>query len=413
MKTIIGILIKTVLITLTLIASSCGSSKIEELLKEGYVAQKGFKTTVPFEMRQGFIVLKIQIEDKTYDFLLDTGASNVITTEVMNYHNLKPLDSELVYDVHHEGKKLDYMAIDAIKIGDVSFSETITTVFDFNQIEELKALNVQGIIGANLMRKAIWDIDFPNKNITITDTEDLLDIPENYDMAKFFIGYTGTPSITSKVNGMRVLNNKVDTGYNGSIKLSKIEFMKLRKKGKIDQYVTSEGASVGIYGAGTNQTSYSGLVNEINYGNLKVNPSVVSFMGVHNKLIGMEFLKNYRVIFNWNTRKMKFIEATPYKNDKLFTYGFSVGLDNAKIIIRSITKKSEADHSGMQLGDHIVAINNKNCDKVTLQQWNEIVKNDFSNPKKNTMKVTIKRGDKLQDVSIDRTILLKHNNSKS
>jgi len=330
----------------------------------------------------------------------------------MNNHNLQPLGSEIMTDIHETGKNNNYTYINSIKIGNLDFSKTLTAVIDFNKTKELAALNIQGIIGANLMRQAIWDIDFPNKTITITDSEDTLEIPENYDEAKFFIGYTGTPSITSKVNGMRVLNNNIDTGFNGSIKFTKKEFMKLRKKGKIDKYITLQGTSVGIYGAGTNQNSYYGLVDEINYGKLKVNPSVVSFEASHSKLIGMEFLNNYRVIFNWNTRRIKFIEVTPYKNDSYYTYGFSFGLDNTKIVVRSITKESDAYTKGVQLGDQIVAIDNRDCNDVSLSQWNEVVK-DFTSSKKKSIAITIKRGSMLHELTINKKMLLKNNSSES
>jgi len=407
MKTITTLktIIKLFVIVLSL--TSCGGSKLENLLKEGSISQEIFKTTIPFEYREGLMVLKIELEGKTYDFILDTGASNVISTEIMETHNLKPRDSELIRDVNQVGQKLNYLALDNVKIGDLNFLNTITAVFDFNQTKELADLNVDGIIGANLMRKAIWDFDFKNQKITITNSEASLDIPEEYNEVKFYIGYQGTPSIITKVNNMRVLNNRIDTGFNGAVSLSQKEYQKLKKKGKINQYITVEGVnSVGMYGASKNATNYKGLIDQMNFGDLTLNPSIVHFRGPNQKLIGMEFLKNYRVIFNWETKKIKFIETSPYQNSELTSFGFVPYLVKNKLYVRSIIKESSAAKKGIQLGDQILAINNKDCSIVNREQWEELLKTNFRNTSEKSMSITIQRAGEQKELRINKTVLL-------
>jgi len=406
MKTIIKLIMGAILF------SGCGGSKIETLLKKGSIAQQSFKTTIPFEYRNGLMILKIELQGKTYDFMLDTGASNVISKEIMETHNLQPMDSELVYDTQNVSQELEYTSIDNIKIGNLNFLNTITAIFDFDQNKELLSdLNIQGIIGANLMRKAIWDIDFKNKQITITNSESSLDIPESYNEMKFYIGYQGTPSIITKVNNMRVLNNRIDTGFTGAINLSKIEFQKLIEKKKINTYINGKGSNaVGIYGLLKPQTYYEGVIDHMRFGDLTLDPSIVSFSGIDNKLIGIEFLKNYRAIFNWDTRRIKLIEETPYKNSILKSYGFAPYRKENKSYVASIISESDAAKKGVLLGDQILKINNIDCSKLTRKEWKNLLQESFSKGSENSMSITIQRADIIKKFTIRKTELL---NSKA
>jgi len=54
--------------------SGCSMLKASRYIKSGSVSQSAFRTDLPFEMRFGFIVLKVMIHGKEYSFLLDTGA---------------------------------------------------------------------------------------------------------------------------------------------------------------------------------------------------------------------------------------------------------------------------------------------------------------------------------------------------
>ena len=81
------------LIVLALL-SSCASSKINKTLKQGNIVQKDFKVTVPFEYRNGLIILKVTIQDEIYDFILDTGASNVLSKELAEKLKVTSLGSE-------------------------------------------------------------------------------------------------------------------------------------------------------------------------------------------------------------------------------------------------------------------------------------------------------------------------------
>ncbi len=397
------------IVPIIILLLSCGGSKIEKLLSTGSVVQKDFKVTIPFEYRQGLMIIKAEIHGNTHDFILDTGASNVMSSELNEELKLPPIDAALVYSAQGSSKQLEYTSLDVITIGGIDFANTIAAVHDFSTVAELACMNIKGIIGANLMRQAIWDIDFKNQNITITNTEEGLEIPSDYNEAKFFIGYQGTPSIITSVNGMRVLNNRIDTGYNGSISLSKVEFQKLIENKKLTQYVKGNGVTgVGVYGAGKTETFYKGRIDEMSLGKLKLDkPVITSFGGRNRKLIGVEFLKNYRVIFNWDTRKIKFINTTPYDNSSYDTFGYGLSFEENKVFIRSIIEESSADKNGLQVGDQVLTLNDKDYSTISAEQWCTKLKNDWANPSEEEVTLVINRDNTTTTVNLNKSEVLK------
>ena len=298
---------KITYLIILLIISSCAVSKAEKYLKEGKTLQQNFKETITFEIKKGLIILKAKINNKNYNFILDTGASIVISKELATELNVKIIGSESIGDIYGVEQKTNYTRIDNIQIGNLDFSETITAISDFNSIPDFASLQIDGFIGSNLMQHAIWDLDFKKKQITITDNEEKLNLPNEIIENKLFIGYAGIPSIATKINGKKVWNFTVDTGFNGGIIIPFSEFEKQKENGVISDYKKNKTKGViGLYGKQSEiRESYIGTINEIEFGNSILKNEKVYSEEYLEHLFGLGFFRDYRVIINWNTKKIK------------------------------------------------------------------------------------------------------------
>lgn len=293
-----------------ILINSCATSKAVKYLKEGKTDEENFKVTLPFEIKNGYIIVEVKIENKNYNFILDTGAPNVLSKELAESLNLKVIDSVNAYDVFSKSKTTKYTRIETIQIGTINFIGTTALISDFNSIPMWSSLNIDGFIGSNLMQHAIWDFDFIQKKITITDNESKLSLPEKIIENKLFIGYAGIPSIACKINGKKVWNFPVDFGFSGDIVIPFSEFEKQKENGKISDFTKSETqGAIGIYGKQDNtRVSYTGIINEIEFGNSILKNEKVYSEQYLNQLFGLEFFRNYRVILNWKSKKIKLIE---------------------------------------------------------------------------------------------------------
>jgi len=352
------------LIVLTLL-TSCASSKINKTLKQGSIVQEDFKTTIPFEYRKGLIILKVTIENEKYDFILDTGASNVLSKELAEKLNVKSLGSENVTDVHKTSQLLNYTKIADIEIEGINFKNTIAAISDFNS-GELACLNADGFIGSNLMRFAVWDFDFKNQIITITDNEQKLNIPEDVIESKMFIGTAASqPSIISYINGDKALNNMIDLGNNSTSHLSYLDFLKQKESEKITKYISGSGYSgIGMYGKGKKKNEFSAKVDEIKIGDHIIKNKVMRVKDGKTNL-GILFFKNYRLILNWEERNVKMVlQDGTSNNTELNHFGFNPNFNENKVVVDFIYNDTEASKV-LQFGDQILQINNIDFTNIT------------------------------------------------
>ena len=374
------------LIVLTLI-TSCASSKINKTLKQGNIVQEDFKTTIPFEYRKGLIILKVTIENETYDFILDTGASNVLSKELAEKLNVKSLGSENVTDIHKTSQLLNYTKIGNIEIGGINFQNTIAAISDFNS-GELACLNADGFIGSNLMRFAVWDFDFKNQLITITDNEQKLNIPSDAIESKMFIGTASSvPSIISYINGDKALNNLIDLGNNSTPHLSYLNFVKQKESNKITKYIAGSGYSgIGMYGKGEKKNEYSAKIDEIKIGDHIIKNKIMRVKNGKTNL-GLLFFKNYRLILNWKAKNIKMVQESTSNNTELNHFGFNPNFNKNKVFVDFIYNDTAASKL-LQIGDQILQINNIDYSKITNEN-----KCDYFNDgiiSKGTDEITIK-----------------------
>jgi len=290
--------------------NSCALNKAAKYLKEGKTEQVNFTKSIPFELKKGWIIVPVEIENKTYRFIVDSGTPTLVSKELAQSLNMKIIDSVDAYDAYNKAKKNQYVRIENIEIGKIDFVGTAALINDFNSIPLWASLDVDGFIGSNLMQHAIWDIDFSQKQITITDNESNLSLPENIIENKMFVGVAGLPSIACKINGEKIWNFQVDLGYNGDIVIPYSEFEKQTENGEITNFEKSNsGGSIGIYGKEkTTKKSYTGTIDEIEFGNSFLENQKFYSEQYLGKRFGLDFFKNYRVILNWNDKKIKLIE---------------------------------------------------------------------------------------------------------
>jgi len=292
-------------ITLILI-NSCSTGKAAKYFKEGKTDQVDYKVTFPFEIEQGWIIVPVEIKNKTYRFLLDTGSPTLVSKELAESLNMIVIDSVNTSDVYNSSQQNKYTRLNTIKIGTIDFIETVALINDFNATPMWASLNVDGFIGANIMQHAIWDINFDKKQITITDNESKLSLPKNLIENKLFIGVAGIPSIACEINGEKIWNFPVDLGYNGDIVIPFSEFKKQTDNGQILDFKKSNTQSVGIYGKQDLTTeSYTGIIDEIEFGNSTLKNEKVYSEQYLSRRFGLDFFRNYRVILNWNSKKIK------------------------------------------------------------------------------------------------------------
>lgn len=388
--------------------SSCTTLKTIKLMKSGKLVQKKIKVDIPFEYRLGLIVLKVKIEGKLYDFVLDTGAPNVISKELAKSLKLQPTFSQKVGDSRNTELNLDFVTVKNIQLSGLDFNNTGAVIADIRKYQEVGCLKIDGFIGSNLMRKALWKFDFKKQIITITNSLDSLDLTSYKEKIPFYPEITGTPLFDIKVNGILERDIVIDLGSNGDITLNNKTYDKISKDNhSLNELIVYGKQGSGLYGSGNNDTTTYVMASKIALGDISLTNEIVDF-SKGSSTIGLNFLKNYNIILDWSNKNMLLSNHKEYQNSTINDFGFSWMFADGNLVVGSLTEGSHAEVLGLKLNDKIIEINEENYSELTINDWCDIIlgNNTFLKDEK-LLNITILRKDEKLKFSIPLELLLK------
>ncbi len=399
-----------ILLTVMLLLISCSvNKKITKLIEGGDVQQKTFKVDIPFEYRFGLVVIKVELNNETYDFVIDSGAPNVLSKELAETLGLKGLVTiNNMPDAQRTNQPMDITKLEGLTIGGIKFKGTGAVIGDFNQSVEVGCLDIDGILGANLMRLAVWKIDYRNQIITISNTKENLVLEAGTKRIPFYTDLANTPYCTIKINGIEEKNVMIDLGASMGFNLSSKTYDKIQSEVSEHKKVTQIGyGGHGFHGYGKIDSIYYLQANELSAGQIRLNKQVIRFSQNSTPLIGTAFFKNYDLVMNWDDKELLLSPHTVYDNQKFTHKGIDFNYKDGALRIAALFKESAAEKSGIQLGDKIIQIDGKDYSNTTIADYCELIKQVYKdNSIKNVKNVVINRkGERLSfDIKNDVTI---------
>lgn len=394
---------KIVLFAVIFLLLSCGSA-FNKLMYGGEIKQVEFYEEIDFDFSTGLPLIKVRIQGKEYTFLLDTGAPNILSKEVAQKIKYQTITSNKINDSQGKSARQVSVRIDTIQIGKLDFIDTGAVIIDFNKVYELSCFKFDGIIGANLMSKAIWEIDYAENKIAIADHIDSFDVSESAYKVPFYMSNAQrTPKVKIKTD--RITFNKVtfDTGATGAFQLGMGKAKPIIDS--LEGFEMEGSTSTGIFGRSTLSTSKYAKIDTTSLGNLKLFDQVIKFKSVGSTTLGNDFLKNYRVLIDWKRKEIKLEEQGGY--DKKFHEGFDVlpRVEDNKLFVTGIVKESEAEKLGVQLNAQITSVNGEDASFISENLGCEYV---LASPlsKIDTLKLTILQDGKTSNLILPRRIFI-------
>ncbi len=361
-------------ISCLLFLNSC-QRQLVGLFKEGHLSNTSEVVEVTFTVENGLIIIPAEIEGNTYRFLLDTGAPNILSKELAEKIEFMKVRKIKTNDSQGNSSVLDYVNLKKININGANFTNTTAGIADLQQVEAIACLNIDGLIGANLMKNAYWQIDYQNNIIRIIPEKKDLIIPPNSFSIPFTSDLTGTPIVHLTIGSTTIKRLKVDTGSVGFISTEYDHLKELKSNNEIINERTSFGAnSVGIFGISSNDTSKQVLLKKISIGDLTLDNQIVDFKKGKNSLLGMSFLKNYLVTIDWNNNLISLTPQSNFNNSFAESFGISLYKTGDKMIVSSITEGSSAQTAGIRVGDTVLNVNELDVSNTSLEEYCKIIK---------------------------------------
>jgi predicted aspartyl protease len=375
----------TLISLLFVLLTGCSSTKQFRYMSKGKAPKGTFRTEIPFEIHSKLMVIKVKLggSDKEYEFMIDTGAPvSVIYKDVFE---AAKADTVMVYNVSDSrgnSAKSVYVMLD-MTIGNSKFKD-IFTVYAAEPSEIVQCIALDGIIGADLMQTANWEIDMENQKIIITDFKSGRPNLQGYQKVS---GAKRSPSmrmpwltvvpgltVDLEIKGKKFKDVYVDTGSAGSLTMPKDE--KTDSVFKKEQKTVLWGySSFGLLG-GSMDTTYAYNTVDVEMGKVHIpNPSIDMYKR-NSSLLGMGILSDYNLFFDFrkNDMYLKPIAAEKKKNDEK-GFGFYIHYDSKSKVftVANLYEGSGAAKAGLQLADTVVEVNNEKLPVFTdfceFREW--------------------------------------------
>ncbi len=366
----------TLLIMIGLIGCQPGMVK---LFQSGSVKQKHFKTAVPFQYRSTLMMVEVKLNgsNETYQFLFDTGAPTVISKTLVEKLGLTSVGQIKVSDSQQNKQQSQNVMLKSIQVGNIEFNDILAVALDMEATVEVGCLGMDGIIGGNLMRQAIWEIDYEQQQLVMTSSLDSLNMAVAHLTLPFQAKLTGTPVLPCTI-GDKPVNITFDTGKSSEhISLASKNFRYIAKDTTIQGFGKG---STGMFGS-SEDTLYTSKISQFKTGDLLLPHTVVTSNKVSSSLLGNGFLREYctQVVMDWNTHQLfLFPRTTPSTQNHFKSYGFGPAYDGEKLYVANIYENSPAARANIALGDQILAVNEIDYSNITLDQYCELMLNKDS-----------------------------------
>jgi len=342
--------------------------QIKHTLSSCTLEQSGFYCEIPFEFRK-LIIVKVRLNnsEKWYDFILDTGAPTIISDSTLkeilreNTHM-----KELKVNDRSVALKESIIKLQNFQVGDLNFKDVGALVMDASKMGMMNCLGFDGIIGYNILKTCIFQINFRDQKIVICDQPEKMNYTRQATRLSYTVEIQETPLIRVTLNDTLTLDLTLDTGHNGSLTIGDSSLVDLYQKHFPDRIAKRFARPpITIRGEEKNikviSDDYLCLLRNIRIGDMHFGNSLVTLRKENRKrgngLMGAAFLQNFIVTLNY---KEKVVYLFPLKKEvfsaKKPSFGMEVVPFKDHVIVGAVYAGSLAEKSGLEVGDQVIQV---------------------------------------------------------
>ena len=363
-------------------------------------------TTVPFHLSGSHIFVDVRVnESDPMHFIFDTGAA----ATVINQRNAKRLKLSSDGFTPVRGKKGPSLAYyskgSQLGMGALVLKKVRIVHLPLDHLEQVLEKDVDGIIGHDLLKNYVVQINYDAKTIELFDPE-VFTPPIGYHAYPFEI-ISGRPYI----EGSLTLNDgdtltgrfQVDNGSGSSITLYSpvVEKYALAKKIGRTRTVYTMGFT------GIVDRNYAGRLKSFDLGwcqltnvPIRLNQSVYYKKAFRDGIghIGNELLKRFNIVFDYHNKVSYWKPNVSFAEEFQKNYsGLVLKTDRQqdKVIIRHVFNDSPAAQAGFTIDDEIVMVDNVRTAGIHSDE----VAHLFTQ-KKDSIQVVIRRNDRFQTLDL-------------
>ncbi len=297
---IVGV-VAAIIIGIVLVAQEDQQEGITTLGASTVVAET-LPQTVPFQQLAGHLVVDVALGSgrETVPMILDTGAPTIVSADLAERFGGEVTGSIVSASIDGEVTSSPVVPFSSVTVGGAEFRDVGGVAGFIAPGNPLYCISGHGLIGATLMKDAVWQIDYSTQQVTIASSVEGLDHIDGAISLAFTPASEGSPSPIIEIPaGDGTLRLLLDTGSDGWLTVNPLD---LEGTGASVDSDSPTVATIGAGATGTFETSLVWTALDMQFGEqelaaVPMATTVTLAEGQGN--IGNAFLSNYVVTIDW------------------------------------------------------------------------------------------------------------------
>jgi hypothetical protein len=366
------------------------------------IAGGAHEVTLPFRLINNHIYAEVKVNGAgPYTFIFDTGGVNVVTPTLAKSLGLKIEGSVEGRGAGSGTVEAGYTKLKSIELGAASIDDQPFVAFPLDQLSDVEGFDQTGMVGFETFRRFVTRIDYGNHTITLID-------PKHFDAGDAGVGLPlyfdgNVAEIDATYDGLAG-RFQFDTGARSSLTLT---------RPFVEQHSLRAHARQGIemvtgWGVGGPTRSFAEHGGALKFGTLVIASPVVELAtdtggamaegGIAGN-IGAGILKRYVVTLDYEHSRiyLKPIAGALPDVDTFDRAGVWLNRDPKGFKVIDVTAKAPAAESGLEPGDIVMAVDDKQATSILLGDLRYRLRNDPAGTK---VRFKIQRKGQEQELTI-------------
>lgn len=387
------------------------STQTADLLTQTRPPDTTFFGSTPFELVQNAIRVRADLDGReaASPLLMDSGAPMTLASAIAAEFELEPGARVTLAGPDGRHEPADVVVLPRVGIAGQTFHNVGAVVDWVTPPNPVACLSTVGLIGASLMRSAIWQIDFHARRITVTDQVETLPGIEFAMRLPFRqADAAGSPRVDVTLPKVGKASLLIDLGFNGSIAMPENLY---RRAGGIVEADTpaqrGHGAATAL--GDVESTFYIGRAPRLDLGALRLEDFPVLTGGdISDFHVGVAFLRHFRATIDWKNDALYLQRRDPEHElrDDYASYGFTPVLQDGAFVVGALWRGGAAARAGLQMHDRIVALDGDDLEADFDTYCSLLDAIGLYGGRSEAIDVTVVREDERRVFSIRRTPLI-------
>ena len=349
------------------------------------------KSVIPYRMVGGKMIVDMSVNGKVRSFIFDTGGQMALTGELCEELNISVVDSVKVTDVNGKEVGLPRVLVSSLLTPDERINFSGVPAMKLSTPSPFECFHADGLIGSDLLKNLIVEIDGKTKTITVTSAEQASTVSLRKMLP--FSGKGYMPIITLQAGAGNSLGALFDTGCPSFLSLKDTDYEELSAKSAFE--VKSEGVgggSIGVGGMTESKVTYRVELPLLSVGATKFKNVTAETSTPPYTLLGVKLLEYGKVTIDYSRKRWYF---EPYEQEFDMAskhYNVNLQVKDGDLVVATVWT---AMKGVVEPGDKVLKINGKPTGKYDFCESIIMGIPELKAKKKTKLTILTKNGEKV------------------